>query len=264
MKRFLAIVLVLILGMLTLSACGEPKSSPVEDFTYELENGEAIITGYIGTDLEIVVPSVIEERPVTTIESDAFSGYDMKSIYIPDSVLYIEGDAFSNCELLENISLPKTLVYTDFIRTQSATDIWGKVYSDYACYLEDTKWYQQQPDNSVLYLDSVLLGCKGEISSSSVDIKNGTTMIADQAFMYFENINSISIPNTVISIGESAFLGTSIKELHIPSSVKYIGTDDVNDPIGYQIVDKGVVIFGALGSAAEEYAKCYDLSFVAE
>ncbi len=94
-------------------------TSPVEDFEYEFNDGEVEITGYIGSDLEIVVPSIIENRPVTEIGYEAFEGYDMKSIVIPDSVIEIDDRAFENCSNLSNI------VFSENLELISSCAFWG-------------------------------------------------------------------------------------------------------------------------------------------
>lgn len=111
MKKIITLILsISIISVLCLSlcSCGQ-KSSPVEDFEYEFNDGTATITGYTGTDLEIVIPDTIEERPVTVIGEKAFSEYDMTSIELPDTITSIEKSAFDNCKLLEKIDIPDSV-----------------------------------------------------------------------------------------------------------------------------------------------------------
>ncbi len=49
------------------------------------------------------------------------------------------------------------------------------------------------------------------------------TIIRDHAFDYCTDLNSVIIPDTVTSIGNGAFMGTSLKLITIPDSVKKIG-----------------------------------------
>lgn len=49
------------------------------------------------------------------------------------------------------------------------------------------------------------------------------TIIRNHAFDYCTNLNSVIIPDTVTSIGNGAFSGTSLKLITIPDSVKKIG-----------------------------------------
>ena len=57
-----------------------------------------------------------------------------------------------------------------------------------------------------------------------VVIKRGVTTIGRRAFSYMENIQSVSIPDTVNYIDTYAFLKTtSLKSIKIPANVKKIG-----------------------------------------
>src|SRR5262245_56848478 len=49
------------------------------------------------------------------------------------------------------------------------------------------------------------------------------TAIGEDAFLLSTNLTSVTIPNSVISIGGGAFAGTGLTEVTIPSSVTSIG-----------------------------------------
>lgn len=223
MKRFIALLISSILMLsvcLTLCSCGQ-TASPVEDFVYEFENGETIITGYIGTDLEIVIPSEIEGRPVTQIgynfdeEMGAFEEYDMTSIIIPEGVEYINDYVLDGCSMLENISLPDS-----FKGFYHGTDPYNGSTDSALGALDDTKWFNNQPDG-LLYIDNVFLGIKGEnFNSSTVEIKKGTTSIISEAFYGQDNITEVIIPNSVKYIGGNAFHDCDLlKEITVPNGV---------------------------------------------
>lgn len=109
MKKIITILFTIIILCLCFVGCGKPASSPVEDFSYEFKNGEVTITGYTGTDLEIVIPEIIEERPVTVIGEKAFQEYDMTSVIIPNTITLIEERAFDDCKQLDKIDIPDSV-----------------------------------------------------------------------------------------------------------------------------------------------------------
>ena len=101
-RKFVVLLLLALVLLLSVFGCSA-KSSPIEDFEYEIEDGNVIITEYIGVDRKIIIPSKIEGRPVSTIGEYAFSEYDLTSITFPKTVTCIEEFAFSDCVCLEKI-----------------------------------------------------------------------------------------------------------------------------------------------------------------
>jgi hypothetical protein len=236
MKKIITFLLIVVTICLCFVGCGEPKSSPVEDFEYEFEDGTVTITGYIGSDLEIIIPNTIEKRPVTTIGKDAFKGYDMTSITIPEGVTIISTGAFVNCSNLEVIELPNTI-------------------KEFNSSLDDTKWYDNQPDG-VLYLDEFVVGHKGS-NPDIVTIKDGTKAILRGTFGGTAYANSLY----------SEFNG-SISAIHIPESVNYIAEESVGyihyEDLGCDVPSDSIIIYGKSGSVAETYANDNKIQFMEE
>ena len=69
-----------------------------------------------------------------------------------------------------------------------------------------TGWYSNQKDG-LLYLDNWLLGYKGAKPTDELKVAEGTLGIADGAFSGRSDLTSITIPNSMTSIGNSAFSG---------------------------------------------------------
>jgi hypothetical protein len=82
------------------------QASSVSDFTYEELNGSFVtITGYSGTDTEVVIPSVIGEYTVQEIAAKAFqNNTSITSVAVPSTVLVVRNYAFAGCSSLESIS----------------------------------------------------------------------------------------------------------------------------------------------------------------
>ncbi len=103
----------------------EAPDSP--DYGYEIRNGAAVITVYLGGDHEVMIPSVLGGYPVRAIGENAFSSqYGVEKVIVPEGVRELERVAFRYCTGLKAIQLPSTMqVIGDncFYRCESLEEI---------------------------------------------------------------------------------------------------------------------------------------------
>lgn len=98
---FLALIII-IQGAL-FSSCNDTTN--VKDFEYEEVSGGINITKYIGSATKVVVPSVIENKKVISINDNVFSGnIVLKEITLPESLNSTDFKLFKNCDSLEKIT----------------------------------------------------------------------------------------------------------------------------------------------------------------
>ena len=151
---------------------------------------------------------------VTTIGEAAFADCsNLTSIEIPNNVTKIGVAAFANCSSLANIEIPN-----------SVTKIGVVAFSS-------TAWLENQPDGAV-YAGKVFLEYKGAIpNNTTFTIKDGTLGIAEAAFLGDINLTSITIPNSIISIGGGAFYNCSgLAEIYsLAETPATIENDTFND-----------------------------------
>ena len=160
-----------------------------EGLTFRLSSDETyyLVGGYTGTDLEVVIPSVYNSKPVRSVGDYAFyECSSLTSITIPDSVTSIGNCAFYNCSSLSSITIPDnvtTIGWCAFYNCGSLSSI-------------------TIPDNVTTIGDSTFWGCS---SLTNVTIGNSVTSIGENAFYFCTSLTSIVIPDSVISIGDYAF-----------------------------------------------------------
>lgn len=125
MKRILCAVLAAAVcssALISLSGCSKEAPEPgykIEATEPDLEEGqfgyfiinssELMITQYSGEDKDVVIPSTYNNYTVTTIGTSAFTGTDITSVTMPDTITDIKDYAFSSCTKLTSVNFSENL-----------------------------------------------------------------------------------------------------------------------------------------------------------
>ena len=167
---------------------------------------------------------------VTSIGNSTFSGCtSLTSVNISDSVTSICYQAFCNCTSLTSITIPNSVTRIDSSAFSYCTSLTSITIPDSVtgigpCAFENTAYYNNESnwENSLLYIGNHLIKAKKDVSGN-VEIKQGAKTIADSAFENCTSLTSITIPDSVTSIGYIAFSGCiSLTSINIPDGVTSI------------------------------------------
>ena len=160
------------------------------------------------------VESITIPDGTTEIKNGEFRNFrKLKSITIPNSVTSIGESAFEDCSSLTNITIPNSVTSigeSAFEGCSSLKSFNGKFASE---------------DGRCLIKDGELIAF-APAGLTSYTIPNSVKSIGDSAFRYCRSLTSIAIPNSVTEIGGDAFGGcSSLKSITIGNSVTSIGVE---------------------------------------
>ena len=144
----------------------------IGDFTVTDDGVGITITGYDGSDADVIIPAKINGLPVTSIGAYAFAGDSgLTGVTIPDGVKSIGAHAFEGCTGLTSITVPSSVTVSSSVRS-----IGIYAFAEYS-------------------------------GLTSVTIPTSVTFIGEGAFKDCTGLTSITIPSSVTSIGDGAFAG---------------------------------------------------------
>ena len=140
---------------------------------------------------------------------------------IPEGVVIIGSNAFSNRTALNSITIPNSVTHIESSAFDECTNITSVTAPSHAMkYIPKNNIRTVVMTSGTSISDSAFSGCSG---LTSISIPDSVTSIGDSAFRRCTSLTSISLPESVESIGNSAFSGCSgLTSISIPESVESI------------------------------------------
>lgn len=252
-----------------------------------LADGSVMITKYNGSDSELVVPETIDSKKVTIIGDRAFrENTNIVNVTLPFGVVEIGKSAFWDCKNMHSITIPSSVnrmnysALGEMMGEEDGTYIRGFVINGYSG--SEAEAYSQNGDLDITFnnLSETKTSAEGiydyvilEDDSAIITQYNGEdeeivvpdkidghkiVRIGNKAFssnprddrekyLRLKKLKKVTLPNSLISIGKSAFYNCSnLVEISVPDSVKYISDSAFSgcDSLSKLDLPKGLIYLG--------------------
>ena len=261
---FLSVAMLLsIVSVVDFSAFADVKTGKCGDnVTYSLDTSTGVLTisgngnmyNYSNPDageyeppfLYEKITSVVINSGVTSIGNSSFSNLSLTSITIPNSVTKIGDSAFFYCPRLTSVTIPNSVTtigssafygctnLTNITIPDSVITIGQKAFEN--CYFTSDNFVnnskcQYNRGETIVDTDTdgfcmkgdVLVNMRPSYAIGEVSIPNSVIKIGDYAFEGCESLVNVTIPDSVTNIGQDAFVSCyGLTSVTIPDSVTRI------------------------------------------
>lgn len=237
----------------------EPYEGPYTfgDFEYYANSSNAVITKYIGSGAEVIVPAEVGEIPVIGVDTGAFyQNYSVESLAFSEGILSLSPQAVQYCFALKSVHFPSTMN----IRDRGSTSFTEAPIDCHA--LETITVAEGNPyikvEDGILYnIDkTTLLLCPALYPNEELVIPDGVVTLANNSVADCTNIKEVKMPDSVeyiwswvfassnnlekvnvsekcTVIGQFFLTSTKVEQLHIPASVTVIMPDAIGTSVSY-------------------------------
>ncbi|MBQ8010010.1 MAG: leucine-rich repeat protein [Oscillospiraceae bacterium] len=188
----------------TFATTTTPGVGVENDFEYSLVNGQAIVTGYYGTETVVRIPDYLAGSPVSIIDKGAFADKTFISgIQFPCTLIKIEENAFAGCCNLMDVQIPA-----------SVTDIGAYAFVNSA----GGELSFPNGTQMTVIVENAFYGSLMQ----KVHIPEGVIEIKESAFRDCSELVDIVLPVSLEYIGNYAFFNSN----PIERKLQYCGTSD--------------------------------------
>ena len=195
-----------------------PIRIKIDTFDFKIkEDGTINITGFYDNDKKIIIPDEFLGYTVTGIEKNAFINNNLESITIYDNIKQIG----------ENIVDSSVIIYGktgSYVEQYAAEN--GYIFIDVnKKIIEGQGWYFDGEDDKLYILENTTAKEYDYLKKviKKVDVKNSAKEIFGAQFKEYEQLEEVTLPNTITTIGPQAFSKCyNLEAINLPTNITKI------------------------------------------
>jgi hypothetical protein len=237
---------------------GRPARLKAGDFICSVDGGMVNIIDYTGSGGAVVIPSLLNNSPVSIGNSAFYSKTNLASVIISSGVTSIGQLSFSACTRLASIAIPNTVTNIGARAFESCSKLTDVAIPLSVSRIEERTFYACSsliritlPASVTNIGDSAFLLCT---SLSHIILPQSVTCIEDYAFQDCTSLTRVVIPNKTVRIGNYAFyscislntatIGRCVSSIGVGAFQNCLNLASVNFIGNSPVVDSGWANFG--------------------
>lgn len=205
------------------SEAPKQTETPASDFEYEINSeGQIAITKYIGKNSNVIIPDEIDNKLVTQISKQAFRKTAVVSVQMPNNITTIQIAAFEGCNLLETITLSKSLLQIEMYAFENCSLLKNITIPSsvrvigYGAFMNSGLESIELPQG----IEAIPQFAFESTNLTQITVPSSVKIIDSFSFSGCKNLKSITLNKGLVSIGYNAFANNpSLEEIILPESV---------------------------------------------
>lgn len=254
-----------------------PPITTAADYQYVIVQDKCRLLRYTGTETRVILPAHVTvdgKEYQTEIGPGCFRDTAIKTLSLPEETVEIPERMCENCKQLEDVF---------FMNVESIREYAFWQCENLKLRMEDLNVGDQTKLKKIGECAFGFSGLYGKVvirpdmelddgafqickQIEEVEVQSGVTDLPERLFCECFGIKQITLPDTLQTIGDSAFSQTNCSLVTIPKSVTTMGKDSITtERATGAVAGSGQKYTGTMlgykGSAAESYAKENDIIF---
>lgn len=199
--------------------------SPATDFKYSEDADGTILITYIGADETVVIPSQIDGKTVSAIAAYGFSdNTHVAHIVLPEGIKGINVGAFARCSSLETIYIPNSVEYIDKLAFTDCISLIHMTLGNGITLIGEYAFANCTALTSIDLPQSLRVIDYGALQNTGlteITIPEGITRIDMGVFYECKNLKTVYIPADIPALSSGVFAYCSaLEDIHFAGTIE--------------------------------------------